>query len=166
MHTQDFLKLSPEERVDFANNLLQKESSNHLNNVAKKLGLSPSTFSKVMRDNNNYQYIQSKKKYYKLLSIEEYKKVEKNSKSHSDDELFLFLDENLDELKELLKQSKEQLKIDPKIYSTNAKTITKSIQVNAEIYDQFNELIQKRFPHLRLRELFSQCLVDFINQYE
>ena len=91
MNTEDFMNLLPEKKVDVVNELLQKESSNHLQNVAKKLGMSPSTFSKVMRHNDNYQYNQSKKQYYKLMSMEEYKRTNQKLPESKVDETLQYL---------------------------------------------------------------------------
>ncbi|RCW62876.1 hypothetical protein [Saliterribacillus persicus] len=166
MHSQDFLKLSSEKKVKLVNDLLKKESSNHLQNVAKKLEVSPSTFSKIMRNNDNYQYIQSKKQYYKLMNIEEYKQMAVHIKRDDHDEVIEFLQENIDDLKSLLQKAEKELILEPEIYATNSKTITKSIQVNADIYDRFSNLVSSKYPHLRLREVFSKCLLDFVNNYQ
>ncbi|WP_440897444.1 hypothetical protein ACS127_05585 [Amphibacillus sp. Q70] len=166
MNTNDFMNLSSEERVNLVNGLLKKEQVNHLQNVAKKLGMTPSTFSKIMRDHDNFQYNQSKKQYYKLMSMEEYQQMAQHVDNATYDDSLQFLNDNLDKLKKLLDESSTQLIINPKIYSVDSKTNTKTVQVNAEIYEQFQQLAADKFPHLRLRELFSQSLLDFTEKYK
>lgn len=164
MNPHDFMKQSPTKRVDLVNNLLKKEKSDHLKRVAELIGINPSTFSKIMIE-GDYQYHQAKRQYYKLLTIDEYKQI-KFKTNESQDELLSFLNENMDELKALLELTKKQLILEPEIYDSSSKTITKSIQVNTDIYEKFASLHTTKFPHLRLRELFSKCLLDFINNYQ
>ena len=164
MDQQRLMKMEPMERVVYVNTMLQKETSDHLKNVAKKLGISPSTFSKIMRE-GNFQYHQVDKMYYKLVSIEEFKKIEPRS-SHHTDELMSFLSENIDELKELLNYTRSQPIISPEVYHPESETKVKSIQINEEIYQRFTKLQSTKFPHLRLNMLFSQSLLDFIEKYE
>ena len=164
MDQQRLMKMEPMERVVYVNTLLQKETSNHLKNVAKKLGMSPSTFSKLMRE-GNFQYNQADKLYYKLVPLEEYKEI-KTSSSHTTTDLMDFLSENIDELKELLNYTRTQPIINPVVYSLESETKIKSIQINEEIYQRFTTLQSRKFPHLRLNMLFSQSLLDFIEKYE
>ncbi|MFC0015223.1 MULTISPECIES: phage antirepressor KilAC domain-containing protein [Allobacillus] len=163
MGQQRLMKMEPMERVVYVNTLLQKETSNHLKNVAKNLGMSPSTFSKIMRE-GNFQYHQVDKMYYKLVPLQEYKKMKPNSSSHTDD-LMDFLTENIDELKRIIEFSSKQPIIEPEVYDPKAKSVIKSVQVNSDIYSRFQNLAT-RFPHLRLNTLISQCFLDFIRKYE
>lgn len=167
MDTQKFMSLSAIERVELANKMLSEETNDHLKNVASKLGLSESTFSKIMRDNASYQYNKTSKQYDRIMPIEEYKKyLQSGSDEDKMEETLQFLGEHLEELKQLLHGYTNQLILEPGIYDPNSKTITKTIQVNGDIYQQFSELHSNQFSHLRLRDIFSKCLLDFIKTYQ
>lgn len=168
MTIQDFHNATPEDKINLVNNLLRKEKVDHLKNVAAKLDLTTSQFSKIMRHSGEYQYNQTTKQYDKLLTIDEYRKIAKVSENgrQNQNQVLSFLTEHFDEIKVLLQTQKEQLSLDPQVYSPDSETIVKSIQLNADIYNQFSELHSQKYPHYRLRDVFSQCLVDFINKYD
>lgn len=76
-----------------------------------------------------------------------------------------FIATHLQELKQLLNSHETQLILDPKVYSPDSKSITKSLVVNTEIYEFFCELCMTRSPHLRLKDIVSNCLYDFVKQH-
>ncbi|WP_251553965.1 hypothetical protein [Neobacillus muris] len=167
MDTQDFLKLSSLERVELVNKMLENEQEKHLENVAAKLGLKLSTFSKIMRDNASYQYNQTSKRYDRILTIEEYKRhLNSGINENRSEESLQFVTDHLDELKTLLNAHKKELILEPEIYDPNSKTITKTLQMNAAISERFSKLCSSQFPLYRTRDLFSKCMLDFINKYE
>ncbi|MGG3772951.1 hypothetical protein [Heyndrickxia faecalis] len=167
MDTQDFMKLSSLERVELVNRMLENEQENHLEKVATKLGLKTSTFSKIMRDNASYQYNQTSKRYDRILTIDEYKRyLESGANVNKSDESLQFVSEHLDELKKLLSAHQNQLVLEPEIYDPNGKSLTKTLQMNAAIYERFSKLCATQFPHYRTRDLFSKCMLDFIRTYE
>ncbi|MBU9710889.1 hypothetical protein [Evansella tamaricis] len=166
MDTQKFLNLSILDKVEVVNKMLEEETENHLKNCATKLGLSPSTFSKVMRDNSSYQYNQTGKRYDRLLTLDEYKQyLQSGSNTDKTQESLLFISKHIDELKQLLQAHSNQLILNPKVYDPNNKTITKTVQVNADIYEEFTNLWTTHYPHLRLRDIVSQSLLDFTTTY-
>lgn len=165
MDTQRFLDLSPEEKVEVVNDMLLQENDNHLKNVAEKLGMSASSFSKTMRDNDKYQYNQKNKKYFRLLTVEEYKQMAKKPSKHAYDEALQFLTNHLEDLELLLNQFQTSFQLEPQVYQHDSKTVTKSFQINKDIYDCFIHICQTRLPHLRQKDIISQCLLTFCNRY-
>jgi len=167
MDTQKFMNLSALERVELANKMLSEETNDHLKIVASKLGLSESTFSKIMRDNASYQYNKTSKQYDRIMPVEEYKKyLHSGSNQDKMEETLQFVVEHLEELKGLLHEHETQLILEPEIYDPNSKTITRTIQVNEDIYKEFSDLYSSKFSHIRLREIYSKCLLDFIKSYQ
>lgn len=167
MDTNNFMDLSMNEKLKTVNKMLAKEDKEHLKNVSQRLSIPYSAFTKIMRDNGNYQYNQTSKRYEKLMDLTEYELYIGLKKGHNDspNNTLHFLEEHLDELKQLLIIHKNQLILDPKVYDLACKTSSKSFQVNMNIYDQFTDLCSTRFPHLRQRDLVSQCLLDFVQKY-
>lgn len=167
MDTQKFMSLSSLEKVEIVNRMLKEVEKDHLKNVASKLGFSESTFSKIMRNNASYQYNKTSKQYDRILPIEEYKQyLQSSSNEDKTEETLQFVAEHIEELKQLLHTYKNQLILEQEIYDPNSKTITRTIQVNEDIYKQFSDLYSSRFSHIRLREVYSKCLLDFIKTYQ
>lgn len=123
-----------------------------------------------MRDNGNFQYNQTTKKYEKLMSLEEYEEyldTAKNSKGDvKQNEALRFIEDHLGEIKRLLGDHENQLIINPMVYNPASKTINKSFQVNADVYNQFSKVCTRQFPHLRQRDIISMSLLEFIRKYE
>lgn len=166
MDTQKFMSLSSLEKVELVNKML-KENDFLLKNVSSKLGLSESTLSKVIRGNSCYQFNKSSKQYERIMPIEEYKKyLQSGANEDKMEESLQFVAEHLEELKGLLHTHETQLILEPEIYDPSSKTITRSIQVNEDIYKEFSDLYSSRFQHIRLREIYSKCLLDFIRTYQ
>ncbi|GAY78711.1 hypothetical protein NBRC111894_4265 [Sporolactobacillus inulinus] len=55
--------------------------------------------------------------------------------------------------------------MDKSVYDPDVKLVTKSIKVNNEIYSRFITLCENEFPHLKLKDLISQALLDFTKSY-
>ncbi|MCC3359429.1 hypothetical protein [Bacillus sp. REN16] len=167
MDTQEFMDLSALEKVEVANKMLKEEEVDHLKNVASKLGFSESTFSKIMRNNSSYQYNKISKQYDRILPIEEYKKIlQSGANEVKAEETLQFVAEHLEKLKQLLHSYGDQLILEPEIYDPGSNTITRTFQVNEGIYKQFSDLYSSRFSHIRLREIYSKCLLDFVKTYQ
>lgn len=168
MNTEEFLKLPMYKKLEVVNKMLEMEEKDHLMNVSKRLGIPYNSFTKLMRDNGNFHYNQSKKQYQKLMSLEEYDSLLRlqSQTKHNYSEALQFVEENLAQLKRLLLEYQEQLIIDPLVYNPDSKTINKSFQVNKEVYEEFANLCSTKFPHLRQRDIVSMCLLDFIKKYK
>lgn len=166
MDTQEFMNLSALEKVELVNKML-KENDFHLKNVASKLGLPESTLSKTIRGNSCYQFNKTSKQYERIMPIEEYKKyLHSGAAEDKMEESLQFVAEHLEELKGLLHVHENELILEPEIYEPSSPTITRTIQVNETIYQQFSELYSSKFSHIRLREIYSKCLLDFIKTYQ
>lgn len=168
MNPEEFMSLSMEDKVKTANKLLETEEKDHLKNVSKVLGIPYPAFTKVMRDNGNYQYNQTSKRYEKLMSLEEYERYLQFGANNGDNsnETLNFLEAHLDELKTLLVVHQNPLILDPVVYDPSCKTTSKTFQVNLDIFDQFTKICSTQFPHLRQRDLVSQSLLDFVRKYQ
>ena len=166
MDTQEFMSLSALEKVELVNKML-KENDFQLKIVASKLGLPESTLSKVIRGNSCYQFNKTSKQYERIMPIEEYKKyLQSGSNENKMEETLQFVTEHLEELKGLLLTHETQLILEPEIYDSKSATITRTITVNEDIFQAFSNLYYSRFSHIRLREIYSKCLLDFIKNYQ
>jgi len=166
MNTQQFMDLSAIEKVEVVNKML-KENNSDLKIVASKLDLSESNLSKTIRANSSFQYNKTSKQYERIMPIEEYKKyLQTSSNEDKSDETLQYLSDHLEEIKGLLHVHSKQLILEPEIYDPKSKTVTKSVQVNSEIYQKFSELHSSRFSHLKIRDLISKALYDFIRVYQ
>ncbi|MER3119180.1 hypothetical protein [Bacillus subtilis] len=116
MNPDKFMNSPIIEKLNLVNKMLEKEEKDHLKNVSEKIGIPYSAFIKIMRDNGNFQYNQTTKKYEKLMGLEEYEKYlqfEDNTEEKADEAL-KFLKEHLEDLKKLLEIHHNQLILDPK----------------------------------------------------
>lgn len=164
MDAKVFQEMSSLERAESINKLLLEFDDDHLKNAAKAVGMKYSAFCKIMRE-GGFTYSQSKKQYEKTISLEEYKEFQTSTSiDNGSDEAVRFIVNHLNELKQLLNQHETQLLLDPKVYAPDSKSVTKSIVVNKEIYEEFSELCTRRFSHLRLKDIVSNCLYDFVKQ--
>ncbi|GAY78712.1 hypothetical protein NBRC111894_4266 [Sporolactobacillus inulinus] len=73
MTNDEFVNMDTTKRVIMVNQMLSKEKSDALKNVAKKMGLNYSSFTKEMRK-GGFSYNQSKKQYEKMISVEDFQK--------------------------------------------------------------------------------------------
>jgi hypothetical protein len=146
--------------------MLKEGGDEPLKRAAEAVEMSYSAFCKEMR-RGGYTYSQSKRQYEKTLSINEFKDIQSSIPNNDgNDEVMRFLTSHLDEIKDLLITHKTTLILDPQVYDPTTESITKSFVVNKEIYDEFTELAATKFPHLRLRDIVSNCLLSFIRQFE
>lgn len=170
MKAEEFLSLPMKDKLKFVNEMLEKETKDHLKNTSQRLGISYNSFTKIMRDNGNYQYNQTSKQYEKLMSLEEYEKYLDSTVNtiagHTSNETLQFLEEHMDELKRLLENHANHLMLDPMVYDPSSKTATKTFQVNANVYNQFAELCTTQFPHLRQKDIVSMSLLEFCRKYQ
>lgn len=166
MDTREFQEKPLLERAEFINGLLLNFDEEPLKKAAEAVNMSYSAFCKEMR-RGDFTYSQGKRQYEKTLSLDEFKKIQSSISSEDvNEEVFRFLASHLDELKELLNVYKTEFILDPKVYDPNSKSVSKSLFVNKEIYDEFTELCAKHFAHLRLGYIVSQCLYDFIKKHQ
>lgn len=161
MKQEDFQTMDLVERAEYVNSLLAKETEDPLRRAAEKLQLNYSTFCKEMRK-GGYSFNQSRKQYEKTFSIEEYKEIEKHMNKNEDTgDVIQFIEEHIDELKALLTVHSDQLVLNPIVYDPTIETVTKTVQINSKVYSDFSNLCSKKFGHLRLRDVLSQCIYEF-----
>lgn len=158
MNKDKFLALDCNQRVAFVNDLLK---NNHdLQQVADKIGINYSTFTKVMQE-DDYVYIKRENQYYKFVrNVNTISSVD-----NSADELTAFINENLDVLKKLIEKYKrnDDFTIDKKIFAS--KLSTKTFRMPEELYQQFVRTCEKEFPHLKIQDIIAQLLLNFSNNY-
>lgn len=64
---------------------------------------------------------------------------------------------------ELLK--KEDFFIDKRIFDTSSKISTKNFRISDDLYNQFVKVCQQKFPHLKIQDILSQLIFNFVNRY-
>ncbi|PFR07571.1 hypothetical protein COK10_19870 [Bacillus anthracis] len=159
---EDFLNLSIEERVEFVNNMLAKEEKDALRNVAKRLNINYSTFTKIMQE-GDYIYVKRRNKYFKFIDEEQ------EEKNNTDEFEYLkevnFIREHMNDIKRILNTMQSTLILNEEIYHKDAKVSVKSIKVNEEVYSKFARLCDDKFNHLKIKDIISQALLNFYNTY-
>ncbi|RKQ16445.1 hypothetical protein [Ureibacillus endophyticus] len=161
MDREQFYNTHPDERVDIINKMLKNSS---LKEIAKKIGVPESSFSKEMT-NGDYVYIKRDNQYYKYIRD---KNMISNNHQQSQD-VISFIEQNMEVLKAILRHhedSRNMLILDEQVYSKKAKYMNKSIKMNSEIYDKFVKFCEEKYPFLTLQDLVAQALLDFINRYK
>lgn len=168
MTSKEFMNLPMHKKLEVTNELLKKQTKDHLKNVSEELGIPYNAFTREMRQNGEFHYNQSSKRYEKLMSLEEYEKYLKlqPSANHDSNETLEFIEAHLEELKSLLDIKEKELILDRKVYDPTSEYANKSLQLNIDVYKEFSEFINAEFPHFRQRDLLSQSLLDFIKNYQ
>lgn len=166
MNAKEFQEMPLLERAEFINKLLSKYEEDSLRKAAETVNMKYSAFCKEMR-RGGFTYSQSKNCYEKTLSLNDYRAIQSTVPDIDENKkALLFIANNLNELNALLNTYKTQLVLAPEVYDYKAKNVTKSLVVNKDIYEKFTDLCMVQFPHLRLRDIVSNCLNDFVKQYE
>jgi len=166
MNQEEFQKMDLIERVELVNSYLANEIEDPLKRVSEKLQMNYGTFCKEMR-RGGYSFNQSRKQYEKTLSIEEFKEIEKYLNKNGDsDDVVQFIKDHFDELQSLLKVHSEQLVLNPVVYDPNIETVTKTVQISSKVYNDFSNLCTTKFGHIRLKDVYSQCLYEFTERYK
>lgn len=161
MNKETFFTMQHDKRAEEVNKLLQSFS---LEEVAEKIGVSYSTFTKEMQA-GDYVFIKRDNRYYKFLR-DPYSIPTKKPPVVDSEELN-FLKENLEKLRKLVESNNDKsiLQLDQRIYSKNSQFLVKSIKMNEDIYGTFTQYCDEKFPHFRLQDLIAQSLLDFIEKY-
>lgn len=159
MNKEKFLALDCKQRVEVVNDLLK---NNHdLQQVADKIGINYSTFTKVMQE-DDFVYIKRLNQYYKFLRVEN----AVLSIDNSADDLTAFLNENKDVLKQIIEKHKasNDFTIDKKIFAS--KLSSKTFRMPEELYQQFVLTCEREFPHLKIQDIIAQLLLEFSDKYK
>lgn len=163
MDKEKFLSLPIQERVKYVNNMLHEYS---LSEIAEKLGISSSTFSKIMRE-GDYLYHQGEKTFFPFVRSETDRKSGVGLQK-SNIEIMDFVKEHIVILKQIVDEYSEtkQLILDERIYGSKANYVNKNMRMNKDIYDEFVKFCKRDFPGLTIQHLCSQALIEFIAKYE
>ncbi|KIY22060.1 hypothetical protein [Mesobacillus subterraneus] len=164
MNKETFFTMTIEDRVKAVNKMLQDYS---LSEIAEKVGIPSSSFSKIMRE-GDYLYHQGEKKFFPFIRSENDRRSANTSKKSNTNDI-TFVKENIDVLKRIVNakgSNDTQLILDERIYGSKATYVNKNLRMNKEIYEDFANFCNKNFPGLTLQHLCSQALIDFIYKYE
>lgn len=160
MDKEEFIEMSPAERVQVVNKLLKDHDLKEISNL---VNIPSSSFSKVMRE-GDYIYHKADKKYYPFIRSGE---RGANTYRGGDVNEMAFIRQNSVTLKKVIKQFEEQglLLLDKRIYSKDAKFVNKSIRMNSEVYGKFTKFCENFFPHLKTQDIIAQALIDAADRY-
>lgn len=161
MDKDNFFTITSKKRVEEVNILLKKYE---LKEVAERIGIPYSTFTKQMRI-GDYFYHQTDKQYYPFVRSEsERVRVEENN--HADE--IEFIKRNMEVLSNLIQsfQSNSLLLLDEQVYSKKANYENKNIKMNKDIYKSFSTFCELQYPHFKMQDLTAQALLDFMNKYQ
>ncbi|KOP78156.1 hypothetical protein AMS59_13750 [Lysinibacillus sp. FJAT-14745] len=152
----EYRKLSVEDQVNWLNEELQKQE---LKKIAAELGMSTSTLTNGIRA-AGYKFDRAAKQYViaTLNSINE------------DKQLMAYLHEHFAELQMLIEMQRfevnQDVKLDKRIGSMNAKYVAKSIKVQDNIYEEFEELYKTKFHQWKMQDVMTQMMLEFVEKYK
>ncbi|WP_419957977.1 hypothetical protein [Psychrobacillus psychrotolerans] len=160
MNQQELMTMSEVERVEFINQMLREPSIKRLAEVASKIGMSSSSLGKKMTE-GAYTYSRSLKQY--ILRDD-------NEGTLNKEEVMKFLQENYGLLKALIEREQKidsmtVLSLSPEVVKTKGDYIVKNTKIPSEINDQFSRLCEEKFSYLKLQDLLSQALWEFVIKY-
>ncbi|WP_342488862.1 hypothetical protein MKX67_03700 [Cytobacillus sp. FSL W7-1323] len=161
MNKENFTTMPSYQRIIEVNKLLQNHD---LKEISKLIGISLSTFSKLMRE-GDYLYHQGDKQYYPFVRSEK-ERTKNPSENDSDD--IAYIKKHQRTLKRLLQHLEENgiLFLDKRIYSKASKYTNKSIRMNTEVYEEFSNFCDEHYPHLKMQDIVAQALLDAIQRYK
>lgn len=159
MNQMNFNMLQVDKRVKIVNDLLKSEGVK-LEDVAKKMGINYSTFTKLMQD-DDYVYIKRENQYYKFIRQPS---QNKSHIKHSDEELE-YLKEHFDTLKKLIEKydSNYEFTIDMRLFKSTSKISTKNFRISEELYKEFTNVCESTLPHLKLQDIITQLILSFVD---
>jgi hypothetical protein len=162
MNKDNLLAMSSKERVKIVNELLKKEGFD-LQKVADYFNINYSTFTKLMQE-DDYVYIKRENQYYKFIRDES--QISPNSINADNDEL-TYIKDHFHTLKSIIEQyeNREDFFIDKRIFDTSSKISTKNFRISDDLYNQFVKVCQQKFPHLKIQDIISQLIFNFVNRY-
>jgi hypothetical protein len=160
MNKDDFYAMEPHVRVGYINKMLQTRG---LEEVAKEIGMSPSSFSREMQ-NGDFVFIKRENQYYKFVRNNNIAIGNGNSQV---DETLNLINNNLDTIKRIISLFKDKtpLVLDEKVYSKQAKYTNNNIKMNDLIYKEFVNFCDERYPVYRRQDLVAQALLELMNKY-
>jgi len=157
LDTKEFLEMDHDVRVKKINTMLQEYEEYSLKKVSEVVGINYSTFCKEMA-RGDYVYIKRDNKYYKFI------KDTNASFSHiTNYTLELnFIRDNLAKLETLMSYTNASFALDKRVYMSDS-LVNKNIKISENIYNEFIDICQTHYPYLKIQDIVSQCLLNFIN---
>lgn len=160
MNIDKFFTLSSTQQACYINELLQHHS---LDEVASTLNISRSKLSALMKE-GNFAFIKSLNQYCKYITDQD--ETPKNFTTKADEAL-AFLQDNLEAFKTLIDDTQNTpLNLDPRIYAKDTTLTSKSFKINDTIYTDFTSFCEENYSYLKLQDLFSQALLEFIQNHQ
>ena len=155
MNGLEYRKLPVEEQVSWLNEELQKQE---LKKVAVELGMSTSTLTNGIRA-AGFKFDRAAKQYViaTLNSINE------------DKQLMVYLHEHFAELQMLIEMQRFEVNQDVKLDkrgSMDAKYVVKSIKVQDNIYEEFEELYKTKLHQWKIQDVMTQMMMEFVEKYK
>lgn len=152
--------MEPDVRVSYINKMLLNKS---LNEVAKEIGVPPSSFSKEMNNKGDYVYIKRENQYYKFV-----RDLNDIKPSAIGDDTMSYINQNIETIKKIIElyQNQTPLILNEMVYDKQAKYTNKNLRMNSLVYSQFTEFSDNNYPTYRLQDLVAQALLDFTQKYE
>lgn len=163
MNKHELLSMSEEERVKAINEMLLEKDVTKVEDVAIKIGISPSTLGKLMTQEGQYSYSRSFKQYVPREG--------KNSNVTQDkNEVVKYLQENYQLIKRLLdRESKTDtdnvLVLSPKVVQSSSEYVVRNTKVGKSVNEQFTKLCEEKFSYLKMQDLLAQAMVEFTEKY-
>ena len=162
MDNKTFNELPDEKKIKTINEMLKNANCKE---VAKALGISTSSISKLMTG-NQYIHIPGINKYCRyLLDDGDITSIIQGSNKN---DVLMFLEEHFETLKQLLVIPDKAVKmtLDERICRQENRTSNKNIKINDDIYAEFIQLYREKYAYLKVQDVFSQALVEFIIKYQ
>lgn len=159
MNKQHFYEMDVHLRARKINEMLKNSS---LSEVAKKIGIPSSTFSKEMQK-GDYIYIKRENKYFRFIRDDSI--APSGNFTTQSNEALEFLNEHLDDLKRLIKNyNSDTIQLNPKVYTDSSKVVTRSIRIRENLYKEFQSYCNSHYPYYSIHDLVAHCLVEFTNK--
>lgn len=161
MNQMNFNMIQVDKRVKLVNELLKKEGFK-LEDVAKKIGINYSTFTKLMQD-DDYVYIKRENQYYKFIREPS---QNRSHIKHTDDELE-YLKEHFETLKKVIEKydSNIEFTIDMRLFKSTSKISTKNFRISEELYKEFTNVCESTLPHLKIQDIIAQLILSFLDSH-
>ncbi len=152
----EYRKLPVEEQVNWINEELRKQE---LKNIAAELGMSISTLTNGIRA-AGFKFDRTAKQYV----------IDTLNKIDEDKQIMAYLHEHFAELQMLVEMQcfkvNQDVKLDKRIGSIGAKYVAKSVKVQDNIYEEFEELYKTKFHQWKMQDVMTQMMLDFVEKYK
>ena len=112
----------------------------------------------------NFVFIKSLNQYCKYITTQN--EIPKNS-IQKEKEALALLQDNMGFFKNLITSPQSSpLTLDPHIYAKDTTLASKSFKINDTIYSDFTRFCEENYSYLKLQDLLSQALLEFIENHQ